>query len=193
MFHPNLVASTRYPAEELSSTALPMPPSTLAPSISPSPPRTPSALAPTSGLPPHPDSERDTKATKRDGSNVSTAEYRISSQSSRLHTTCRPLLQSPASPPPSPINGERQIGDQIGANTNGSRGVGSGSGKKQRCEQASFSSVLVVAVEALLIDDGNGVSAMEFRRRWLASPVSGLGLLIWLSSLVLLSLHLIQK
>nr|GMD74464.1 endoribonuclease Dicer homolog 2-like [Ipomoea batatas] len=45
------------------------------------------------------------------------------------------------------------------------RGVGSGSGKKQRREQASFSSVLVVAVEALLIDDGNGVSAMEFRRR----------------------------
>nr|GMD60269.1 hypothetical protein Iba_chr12aCG9520 [Ipomoea batatas] len=33
-----------------------MPPSTLAPSISPSPLRTPSVLAPTSGLPPHPPS-----------------------------------------------------------------------------------------------------------------------------------------
>nr|GMC90689.1 hypothetical protein Iba_chr04fCG10520 [Ipomoea batatas] len=41
-------------------------------------------------------------------------------------------------------------------------GMGNGSGKKQRREQASFSRVLVVAVEALLVDDGNGVSGWNF-------------------------------
>nr|GLL41860.1 hypothetical protein Itr_chr12CG14340 [Ipomoea trifida] len=199
-----------------------MPPSTLAPSISPSPLRTPSALAPTSGLPPHPPS---TPSPAQKNIKCSASFFSVAFGLTHLHpptssvSGLRHHQPSPATEQRSSIIGHPLFfavamappsAKPIAAAFDGSGkswrrwpsrepppcdfyssgsscnvapsllrlGVGSGSSKKQRREQASFSNVLVVAVEALLVDDGNAVSAMEFRRQWLASPVPGLGLLI---------------